>query len=269
MKMMLVDDNLIELRLFEMECSDLPDFEVVASFSKPLEALEYVRDHRIDIALLDIDMPQMDGFELASSIREIRKETIIIFVTAHMDFAGRAMQMKADYIIFKPYNRNDVLDVLRRARLMKPQLEKRIKAHMFGKFDLYVDGERVNFKTKKAKELAALCICQRGGAVSTYEIIEKLWVGTTGQRASETSGYRKAIKALVETLREYHIEHIFERKYGSCRIAPEEIECDFYQLLDYDRSAAKAYGGTFLPEYFWSSEFKDHADEVASMVRIK
>ena len=267
MKMMLVDDNLIELRLFEIECSDLPDFEIAASFSKSVDALEYVKENRVDIALLDIDMPVMDGFALAEKIREIRSETIIIFVTAHMDFAGRAMKMKADYIIFKPYTREDVLDVLRRARLMKPQLEKRIKAHMFGKFDLYVGGERVIFASNKAKELCALCISQRGGTVSTYEIIDKLWVGSVVRRASETSGYRKAIKSLLETLRAYGIDDIFERKYGFCRIQPEDIECDWFSLLDYDKTTANAYGGSIMPEYPWATELGNRASEIVAMLK--
>lgn len=267
MNVILVDDNPVELKLFEVECGGTPDFAVTAVFSRAPEALAYAEKNRVDVAVLDIHMPVMDGFELAEKLRRVRREMLIVFVSADTELAARAMKMKPEYLIFKPYTREDVQDVLRRLRLMKPQLCGRVSARLFGKFDLYVDGNHVSFATKKAKELCALCIAQRGGTVSTYEILEKLWPGRTVARASDTSGYRKAIRSLFETLREYHVEDLFERRYGYCRIAPEEIDCDYYRLMDFDRTAAAAYGGQILPEYPWAGPLREHADALAEKLR--
>ncbi len=267
MRIMLVDKTPNDLSLFEKECAALPDFEVVASFSDSTDALEYAKEHPVDLVALDTVLPQMDGFMLAEKLRKIRPEMIVIFVTAHTEHAADAIRKKADYIVFKPCTEEDVADALARARYLRPRLTGRIFAHTFGKFDLYVSGERVIFSTNKAKELAALCISQRGGTVSTYEIIEKLWVGSKVQRASETSGYRKAIKSMLETFKAYHIEDIFERKYGSCRIIPDEIDCDYYRLLDYEKLTAKNYGGQIMPEYPWAKELKKRADEIVSMLK--
>lgn len=267
MRVMLVDANPTDLSLFETECKSLPDFEVAASFSNASEALEYAKEHSVDLVLLDTVLPQADGFSLAENLRKIRPEMIVIFVTEHTEHAAEAIRKKADYIVFKPCTAEDVTDALRRARYLRPRLSKRIFAHTFGKFDLYVNGERVIFSTKKAKELAALCISQRGGTVSTYEIIEKLWVGSKVQRASETSGYRKAIKSMLETFKQYGIADIFERKYGSCRITPDDIDCDYYRLLDYDKLTAKDYPGQMMPEYPWAKDLKRRADEIAAMLK--
>ena len=267
MRVMLVDESPINLSLFETECTALPDFEVAASFSDAPEALEYAKEHPVDLVILDTVLPQTDGFTLAEQLRQIRPEMIVIFATEHTEHAAEAIRKKADYIVFKPCTKEDVTDALVRARYLRPRLSKRISAHTFGKFDLYVNGERVVFSTKKAKELAALCISQRGGTVSTYEIIEKLWVGSKVQRASETSGYRKAIKSMLETFRAYHIEDIFERKYGSCRIVPDDIDCDYYRLLDYEMVTAKNYGGQVMPEYPWAKDLKKRADEIVAMLK--
>ncbi|MBQ4556282.1 MAG: response regulator [Clostridia bacterium] len=267
MKVLLIDKNLEDLKLFETECTGLPDFEIAASFSDSSKALEFASNSPVDLVLLDTVLPDIDGFTLAKKLREINKNIIIIFVTANTSHAAEALKMKADYVVFKPYAKEDVTDALTRARYLKPRLEKHIKANLFGKFDLYVNGKRVIFPTKKAKELAALCISQRGGTVSTYEIIEKLWVGSKFKRASETSGYRKAIKSMLETFKEYNIDYIFERKYGFCRIAPEDIECDYYSLLDYDNVAVKTYGGAVMPEYTWAKELKKRADDIAGMLK--
>lgn len=267
MKVLLIDKNLKDLALVEKECSSHPDFEIAASFSNLEDSAAYTAEHDVDTIFLGSVLDDADGFSALKKFREINKNIIIIFVTENTTDAADAIKLKADYVVFKPCTKDDIADALVRARYLKPRLEKRIKATLFGKFDLYVDGRRVLFSTKKSKELAALCISQRGGTVSTYEIIEKLWVGSNVTRASETSGYRKAIKSMLETFKEYGIDGIFERKYGSCRIDPDDIECDYYRLLDYDKTAAKAYSGSILPEYLWSKELSKRSSEIASLIK--
>lgn len=267
MKILLLDKNLTSFTAVEAEALKAPDFEIAAAFSTSDEAVNYASQNTVDVVFIGENLSDTDGISALLKLREINKSIIAIFVTANDADAANAIRAKFDYVVFKPCTNEDVADALTRARYLAPRLEKRIKATLFGKFDLYVSGQRVLFSTKKSKELAALCISQRGGTVSTYEIIEKLWVGSSVTRASETSGYRKAIKSMLETFKEYGIDYIFERKYGSCRIAHEDIECDYYRLLDYDKTAAKAYGGAILPEYHWSEEMKKHADELVSIIK--
>ena len=115
MKTILVDDMLLDLQLFELKCADMPDFEIVGKFTDPNAAIEYAAGHVVDFALLDIDMPGMDGIHLAQALRRPRSDIIIVFATAHPKFAVEALKMKADYIIFKPFDREDIADVMERA----------------------------------------------------------------------------------------------------------------------------------------------------------
>ena len=112
MKTILVDDMLLDLQLFELKCADMPDFEIVGKFTDPQAAIEYASGHVVDFALLDIDMPGMDGIQLAQALRRLRSDIIIVFATAHPKFAVEALKMKADYIIFKPFDREDIADVM-------------------------------------------------------------------------------------------------------------------------------------------------------------
>ena len=176
MKTILVDDMLLDLQLFELKCADMPDFEIVGKFTDPNAAIEYAAGHVVDFALLDIDMPGMDGIHLAQALRRLRSDIIIVFATAHPKFAVEALKMKADYIIFKPFDREDIADVMERAKLLRRRQCKRIHFHTFGAFDMLVDGEPVHFRSGKAKELMALwqtpcgtmarrrCSCAAGGA---------------------------------------------------------------------------------------------------------
>ena len=175
MKTILVDDMLLDLQLFELKCADMPDFEIVGKFTDPNAAIEYAAGHVVDFALLDIDMPGMDGIHLAQALRRLRSDIIIVFATAHPKFAVEALKMKADYIIFKPFDREDIADVMERAKLLRRRQCKRIHFHTFGAFDMLVDGEPVHFRSGKAKELMALCVYRDGRPVSIHEIVENLW----------------------------------------------------------------------------------------------
>lgn len=172
MKTILVDDMLLDLQLFELKCADMPDFEIVGKFTDPNAAIEYAAGHVVDFALLDIDMPGMDGIHLAQALRRLRSDIIIVFATAHPKFAVEALKMKADYIIFKPFDREDIADVMERAKLLRRRQCKRIHFHTFGAFDMLVDGEPVHFRSGKAKELMALCVYRDGRPVSIHEIVE-------------------------------------------------------------------------------------------------
>ena len=143
MKTILVDDMILDLQLFELKCADLSEFEIVGKFTDPNEAVEYARFNLVDFAVLDIDMPCMNGMELAQQLREIRGDMIIVFATAHMQYAVDAMKMKADYIIFKPFDRYDIEDVLERAKLLKQRQKKKYYFHTFGLFDVRIQGDPV------------------------------------------------------------------------------------------------------------------------------
>ena len=50
MKTILVDDMLLDMRLFELKVKDVPDFEIVGKFKNPLEAIEYAKNNVVDFA---------------------------------------------------------------------------------------------------------------------------------------------------------------------------------------------------------------------------
>ena len=118
MRTIVVDDEELSMRQFEIECAQVREIELVGRFTNPLEALDYARNNAVDFALLDIEMPQMNGIELARRLREIKRDMIIIFVSGYSDYVLDALKMKSDYYVFKPYSREDILDALNRARLL-------------------------------------------------------------------------------------------------------------------------------------------------------
>jgi CheY-like chemotaxis protein len=72
----------------------------------PLKALEMLAHHRFDLVLLDIEMPELSGFELCRKLRELPsyEQTPVIYVTSHGDFDHRARSIgvEANDLIAKP-----------------------------------------------------------------------------------------------------------------------------------------------------------------------
>lgn len=251
MKTILVDDMMLDMQLFELKCADMPDFEIVGKFTDPMQALAYARDNRVDFALLDIDMPGMTGLDLAKALRKLRPDVIVVFVTAHPKFAVEALRMKADYMVFKPFDRDDIADVLQRAQLLQSRQKKRVQLHTFGPFEMLVDGQPVRFRSAKAKELMALCVFREGNSVSIYDIIEALWENESPVHA-ENTGYRRTIKELTDTLRHFGVSDIFVRERGSCRVRPEAVDCDYFDFLAGKQETYYLFQGEFMSQYAWA-----------------
>lgn len=251
MKTILVDDMILDMRLFELKCADMPDFDIVAKFTDPLSALEYAKHNVVEFALLDIDMPGMNGMELAALLRAIWPSVIIVFVTAHPRYAVDALRMKADYVIFKPFDRDDITDVLERAKLLQNRQKKRVHFHTFGYFEMLVDNKPVRFHSAKAKELMALCVFYEGRSVSIYDIIEHLWEGSE-TKSTDNTGYRRTIKELRDTLQDCSVENIFVRERGNCYIKRELVSCDYYDFWGGNPDAIARFDGKFMSDYAWA-----------------
>ncbi len=251
MKTILVDDMALDMQLLERKCADVPDFEIVGNFTDPAEAIAFAERNEVDFAMLDIDMPGMNGIELAMRLRALRRDIIIVFVTAHPRFAVEAFRMKADYMVFKPFDRNDILDVLERAKLLQSRQQKRASFHTFGSFGMLADGKPVRFHSSKAKELMALCVYYEGRSVGIHEIIEHLCEGSENKTAGNT-GYRRIIKELTDTLKACGLEEIFVRERGSCRVRRELVSCDYYDFWAGKPDAVARFDGRFMSEYAWA-----------------
>jgi DNA-binding LytR/AlgR family response regulator len=85
----------------------------VLKFSEPRKVLEYIEDgNKIDIAFLDIIMPEMNGMELAAGMRKLGFDGYLIFLTSCNDFAAQSYSVKAFSYILKPAIKQSVTELL-------------------------------------------------------------------------------------------------------------------------------------------------------------
>ena len=101
MKCVVVDD---EQMILDELCTLLRQAgaEVAGAYQDPYAALDGVKAIRPDAVFLDVEMPGMNGMELAARIAGLDVSTQIVFVTAHEQYAIRAFEMSAVYYVLKP-----------------------------------------------------------------------------------------------------------------------------------------------------------------------
>lgn len=118
---LIVDDEHLARRRVAALLHGESDVEVVASVGSAAEALRVVEKTEVDLIFLDVQMPQMDGFEFLR-VLDMDPAPAVIFVTAFDEHAIRAFDAQALDYLLKPYDEDRFRRALSRAR---KQLEKR------------------------------------------------------------------------------------------------------------------------------------------------
>lgn len=250
MKTILVDDELWSFDQFEFECGKHPDIEIVGKFNCSIDALKFVNNNKVEFALLDIEMPGINGIELAKKFKSIYPDMIIVFVTGYEDHIVDAVKTRADFYIFKPYNNEDITAVIKRAKLLSSRMQKNIFIRTFGSFDVFVNGVPISFSSSKAKELLALIIDKKGGVLTNEEGYSYLWESAPYDHKSG-SGFRKVVGRLNETLKNYGIDSIIKKVSNGRYANSNSFDCDYYLFLEGDENAKKQFNGEYMSNYSW------------------
>ena len=118
MNLLIADDENLELKVLEKTVKKyfVDELEIFAS-SNGRKASQICDEVKPDIALLDIEMPGMNGIELAKYIKEKNTECIIIFITAYdrFDYAIEAMHIKAFDYLLKPWKEERLCELINTA----------------------------------------------------------------------------------------------------------------------------------------------------------
>ena len=118
MNLLIADDENLELKVLEKTVKKhfVDELEIFAS-SNGRKASQICDEVKPDIALLDIEMPGMNGIELAKYIKEKYADCIIIFITAYdrFDYAIEAMHIKAFDYLLKPWKEEKLCELINTA----------------------------------------------------------------------------------------------------------------------------------------------------------
>ncbi len=118
MNLLIADDENLELKVLEKTIKKffLNELEIFMA-SNGKQAAQISDETEINIALLDVEMPGMNGIELAKLIREKNHDCIIIFITAYdrFEYAIEAMHIKAFDYLLKPWKEEKLTGLISEA----------------------------------------------------------------------------------------------------------------------------------------------------------
>ena len=248
MKILLVDDEELQLIRLEKICKKIRPEDEYFIYTNPVKAFREVKDIKIDIAFLDIEMPGYNGVEMAKRLICINPQINIIFVTAYDDYAIDAYKLHASGYIMKPVSEEDIkkeLDGLRYT-VEKQNDEKLIQVKCFGNFEVFKDGVPLKFHRQKSKELFAYLVDREGAATNMNELNAVLW------DEDKNSYLRNLIADIQDTLKEVGASDVFIKRYNECFIDVSKIDCDAYEYKKNNPEAIRAYRGEYMIQYSWA-----------------
>lgn len=107
-----------------------PDIEVVAGCSSGVEVADLVAKHRVDVAILDIEMPGMNGIDAAKTIAATDCRSLIVTTFGRSGYVKRALEAGVDGFLVKDTPPDELADAIRRVhlglRVIDPQLAQDI-----------------------------------------------------------------------------------------------------------------------------------------------
>lgn len=187
MKAILVDDEPLALRRLEKMLNKFDGIQVEGSYLFAKQALEPLEQIKPDVVFLDINMPGIDGLELAERVKEISSDMIIVFITAHDLHAVDAFDLEALDYLLKPISLPRLTKTVRRIQHKWQLLEKEkvrttkpsvLTLHCLGSTRIEFPGrppEPLKWRTTKAKEVFSYLFHRRGQLVDRDTLLDLFW----------------------------------------------------------------------------------------------
>ena len=241
------------MRVLQIILDKIPDVEIVASFTNSHEAKDYLHNNEVELAFFDVEMPEINGIELAYDCLTLPKIPAVIFITGHEQYAMKAWGVEAVDYILKPYSSDHVFRAVQKARKLLPTFSahegtKSIEIKCFPRFEIFVNNTPVLIKCKKGKEMLAYLVDAQGRWVGSEEIISALWPDAPFDESSKNVFYVTGFR-LKKELEKKDLDSIMEYENGNYRVVTDNFSCDYYRYLNNEEVP---FSGEYLSEYEWA-----------------
>lgn len=190
MRVLLVDDEKSMLIIMNRLLSRMEGVAIAGSFQYGVDAIDWLRSERADIAFIDIQMAGEGGIALAKQLQAIRWDLKIVFVTSHKEYTLDAFELGAvDYIV-KPvvYERLEqtIQRIVRERQLAaasEDDTANRLTVNVLGGMTVLSRHGDVKWISGKSAELFAYLLMQRDRGASRDRIVDELFDGMPKRKA--------------------------------------------------------------------------------------
>ncbi len=276
-QVIVVDDEIKALDRFIRLAEKEERISSIEKFNDAGQAIEYCKKNTVEIAFLDIDMPKLSGIKLAQMLQESNPYIIIIFITAHENYALDAFRVHAFDYLLKPIGGSDLHELFDRLALRLQPNKMKASEHIlyvqcFGPFLCYLNKDksyRIHFRTAKTEELFALLLQYNGMAVPKEQIIDKLWTEVEPDKAANY--FRVTCTYLRKALEEKGFPDILCRERDSYMLNTSQLNCDMFQFMSMTKQgmtapihysvldeALRLYSATYFEDkgYEWLEKYR-------------
>ncbi len=212
-KILIVEDHPLMRQALEFAILTQDDMDVVHQASNGLEALNYLKENKADVVLLDLMMPKMDGFETISHLMAEDPDRKILVVTSvnEREKVMQTLTMGVSGYVTKDVQRDELIHAIRtiyagEAYLESSVTEKVVRTvHLGGKKKKNIEA-RVGELSKRQREIFELL----GQGLSNEEIADELEISPSTVRVHlmhiiNKLGFRDRHETVVEAVK-YHFE---------------------------------------------------------------
>jgi two-component system, LytTR family, response regulator len=115
LRAIIIDDEQKGIDTIKILCGKfIPDVNIVAEATKPVDAIALIENYKPEIVFLDIQMPGLDGFELLEKLSW--QDFNLVFTTAHQEYALKALKNNAIDYLLKPIDHEDLVKAVARIK---------------------------------------------------------------------------------------------------------------------------------------------------------
>ncbi len=135
LKILIVDDHQVVRRGLQMTIDAEKDMRVIAEASNGMQFLALIKKHKPDVALMDLQMPEMNGVDALKQIRPAYPDLPILILTTFTDDAHvyAALRAGASGFLLKEMSGDDLVAAIRGAAQGKPQLHPDIARRLMAR----------------------------------------------------------------------------------------------------------------------------------------
>lgn len=246
---LLADDEEHALSLLELLLHQTGEVKVVGRCANGLEALEQVALLKPDVAFLDIEMPGMNGLEVAERIESASYSTYIVFVTAYDKYAVSAFENDALDYLLKPLEvdrlHRTVGRIKRAVAYMRAEEREsraneaettarppaRPEVQLLGEIQVTVEGRgRLKWRTSKEKEVFAYLAVHYGTRVHRDMLLDELWPDEHYQKAKVY--LHTCISYLRRDLRQLGLEDAVVYENEKYSLIPALERSDYREFIE-------------------------------------
>lgn len=270
MNIIIVDDETDTLKEIEGYVKKYGRLNSCVICSNAMEALAQSEKNSFDLALLDIEMPIINGLELAERLINLFPNIGIAFITAYNHYATEAFEVNAIDYVLKPireerlYKALDKLFGKKSELVQNPEYRPELFIQTLGRLTVKAGKEVLKWNRQKSSEIFAYLLMNHGRPVHKEKLCDILWPDYDPHKAlvnlqTAMCQVRKTLSAFDrEQISVEYSENCYRVIIGQGYHDAEEFEVLCKKVLnEQDNSleglenAFEIYGGGFLEEQGW------------------